>query len=426
MIKVHSLFKVDSSNKFGFVVENNNLSFHIPEILKNQVDSLKTEHDKITLLKKYLKILKLYVRSKKDNEAVNKEKDKNKESHNLHCIEGMINLMDDYFNNGEYTHFMVNNELTSSKIDWNKTIKDNKIIIKPVHVRNEPNHAKKQDIDVIYGTFISKKNKISENDLFYQLYIKTLNNSLNIFYGVRLKNDYNINERMYFHIINNFLSTHYKDREIYIAKQLKAIYNNSSFNKKLESKFEIEYHERFEHIFQFMIEETIKEYSIKDKIKKSRQGIYTLYKDEGTDDILSGLNLKMDHVIKKKNQYKILDSKFYNVDSYIDSDDPDRKSPMPKTDDIIKQVGYKLILAKFLAQDIEAKNIEEENKILNKIENMFIFPTIYETKCFGEHEIETGYDKDSLFFIKCIKINLNDLMDFYIKGIHYKKFTELL
>lgn len=414
MIKVNSLFQVDDDNKFGFVVENNNLCFLIPKILKNQVDSADTERDKIKLLKRYLRILKLYVRSKKDVKTINKENDKN--IRHLHSIEAMINLMDDYFNNGEYTHFLINNELTSSKIDWNKTIKENKIIIKPAHLGNEINNVKKNDIDAIYGSFVSKKNTINENDLFYQLYIKTLSNSLNIFYGIKIKEDIGLNEKMYLHIINKFLNTHFKDREIYIAKQLKAIYNSTNFNKKLESKFEMEYHERFEHIFQFMIEESIKEYSIKNTIKQSRQGIYLL-EDNKT---ISGLNLRMDHVMQKTNQYKILDSKFYDIDSSMLS--------MPKTDDIIKQVGYKLILARFLAKESGIKNIDEENIILNKIENMFIFPTVNNTEYFADHDLENDYNnaEDSLFFIKCIKVNLNELMDFYVKGYKYKKFTDLL
>lgn len=414
MIKVNSLFQVDDDNKFGFVVENNNLCFLIPKILKNQVDSADTERDKIKLLKRYLRILKLYVRSKKDVKTINKENDKN--IRHLHSIEAMINLMDDYFNNGEYTHFLINNELTSSKIDWNKTIKENKIIIKPAHLGNEINNVKKNDIDAIYGSFVSKKNTINENDLFYQLYIKTLSNSLNIFYGIKIKEDIGLNEKMYLHIINKFLNTHFKDREIYIAKQLKSIYNSTNFNKKLESKFEMEYHERFEHIFQFMIEESIKEYSIKNKIKQSRQGVYLL-EDNKT---ISGLNLRMDHVMQKTNQYKILDSKFYDIDSSMLS--------MPKTDDIIKQVGYKLILARFLAKESGIKNIDEENIILNKIENMFIFPTVNNTEYFADHDLENDYNntEDSLFFIKCIKVNLNELMDFYVKGYKYKKFTDLL
>lgn len=414
MIKVNSLFQVDDDNKFGFVVENNNLCFLIPKILKNQVDAADTERDKIKLLKRYLRILKLYVRSKKDVKTINKENDKN--IRHLHSIEAMINLMDDYFNNGEYTHFLINNELTSSKIDWNKTIKENKIIIKPAHLGNEINSVKKNDIDAIYGSFVSKKNTINENDLFYQLYIKTLSNSLNIFYGIKIKEDIGLNEKMYLHIINKFLNTHFKDREIYIAKQLKAIYNSTNFNKKLESKFEMEYHERFEHIFQFMIEESIKEYSIKNKIKQSRQGVYLL----ADNKTISGLNLRMDHVMQKTNQYKILDSKFYDIDSSMLS--------MPKTDDIIKQVGYKLILARFLAKESGIKNIDEENIILNKIENMFIFPTVNNTEYFADHDLENDYnnDEDSLFFIKCIKVNLNELMDFYVKGYKYKKFTDLL
>lgn len=389
-MNIYGIFKLNHKNKFGFSIEENKLSFLIPVFFENYLIGL-DKNSELNLLKNFIYILKKYVYSKNKNEIISSEiSNLNK----LNIIEALMNLIIDYEKNGEYFIKNIKDKNNRNSINWSKTIKNNNVIVKSGPITSTM--ITNEDPKFIYGSFISKSKEIDKNIDFYKIYNETIDFAFSLFNGKDIKMDKSKN-KLYVSIINKFISNNFKDRDLKIAKQLKIIYGNLNNYGGIENKFKVKYHERFEHIFQFLVEQNISKYCIKHKYTNEK-GFYFIEKEEKK---INGLNLKMDHIIEYNKKIKIIDSKFYNIDNDINS--------IPKTNDIIKQIGYKLLLEKIY------------NVNINNIENIFLFPTKESTEHIGYHDIESS--EDSIFFIRCIKINVYKLILSYVKG---KKFDDLI
>lgn len=402
---MNDFFEKDESNRFGFEKVNNRIVFKTPPILYS--DGPENRGKSIEKLIKYLRILKIYENKKNDVENISQSD--HSSNYNIKSIEAYIHLLDDYCKNGEYKYLQENDEFSSKRINWCKTIKNGNIILKSNKIDKD---SKNGGEDFIYGSFVSKGVSTNEKDLFIQIYKKTINEVLSLFFGKKhVKLDVGVPERMYLPIIEKFMNTHYKDREINISKQLKVIYGKDSIKSNIEKKFEYKYHEKFEHIFQFMIDTVLKKYTVKEFLKMKKQGIYYNLKDEKKS---SGLDLRMDHLIKIKYRYIILDSKFYNID--------EEKSKLPLTNDIIKQIGYKLIIA----NELKVKHKDYELfDLIEMIENKFIFPTKNNTATFAYHNTEKK-DENGLFHIECIKVNIFQLIDAFLNKEPYFELIRIL
>lgn len=365
----------EDDNLFGLSMKKERISFYAPPMLLKNLSRL-NKFDELDLLKKYVYILKMYANSKTENTLYFREENK---STPLDIIEAYLNIVNDYIQNGDFSIFLKLNNKKPNQINWNKTIRDNDVII--------------EDNQILYGSFQSNGKKINNDDVFFKLYLTTLNDATTMFLNGPV-NDVTsrINEKEALYYINKYIDTHFRDRELFIAKQLKKIYSDRNISTINESLFPIKYHENFEHIFQFLVEENIKEKSFK---KEKRNGNY-IEKDTGT--IVSGMSLRLDHFIKINNHYYILDSKYYKNTSFDST-----PNGLPKTADIIKQVGYKLYIS-------QTKNID-----CKKIDNVFIFPSMEcdsDLDYFADHKVID--DHDGYFSIKCIKINVEDLIKNFI------------
>lgn len=371
-------FFIESEEKFGISLENDSvLKFFAPKILlDNKV--LDNNFDQIKLLKNFIKVLKGYANSKSEEISYFRSES---QSASIDIIEAYLNIINDYMENGDFIIFSKKNANNNRNINWSKTIKDNDVIIQ----RNS----------ILYGSFKSKTKEKSNDDTFFKVYINALNDAQQLFLNPSLTiNSIDINNEEALYYINKYLDSRFKDREIYIATQLKIIYSGRNFSTINESSFPVKYHEYFEYIFQFLVEKNIQKYSVKRKEKWN--GIYL---DYDSDKKTNGLDLRLDHIISKEDIYYILDSKFYghyNFDT--------KPSNFPMTGDIIKQVGYKLYLSKILKKDV------------SKINNVFIFPKINNDpnniKLFAKHYVEN--DNEKIFDIECIYVDINFLIENYI------------
>lgn len=365
----------EDDNLFGLSMKKERISFYAPPILLKNIEKL-NKFDEIDLLKKYVHILKMYANSKTENKLYFRDENK---STPLDIIEAYLNIVNDYIQNGDFSIFLKLHNRRPNQINWNKTIRDNDVII--------------QDNQILYGSFQSNGRKINDDDIFFKLYLNTLNDATSMFLNGPVSDvKSRINEKEALYYINKYIDTHFKDRELFIAKQLKKIYSNRNISTINESLFPMKYHENFEHIFQFLVEENIKEKSLK---KQKRNGEYW---ERKTNKKVSGMSLRLDHFIKLNNHYYILDSKYYQNTSFDSV-----PNGFPKTADIIKQVGYKLYISQ--AQKIDCK----------KIDNIFIFPSLENDSAldyFADHTVAD--DKEGYFSIKCIKINIEDLIKNFI------------
>lgn len=113
---------------------------------------------------------------------------------------------------------------------------------------------------------------------------------------------------------------------------------------------------------------------------------------------LDGFDFRIDSLIKKNDNYYIMDSKFYNA--YEDK-------KFPKTSDIAKQYCYKLLISKKF-------NIRVENVI-----NIFVFPKNTENKSPEIFEIHK-YEDDDFYTIYCIALDINEVIDLYLKNETYE------
>lgn len=402
-MNINNIFEVDSENQFGICFnESRKIKFKIPKILESSTTN-KNKIQEISLLKNYVYLLKSYVNSESSDLLFSTDSNSNISS--LSTIDAYINIIDDYLKNGDFINFVQHHTKSQNRIDWIRTIKENEVIIQNKTMQRST--GSEQEGKILYGSFKSKKKEIDENDIFLKIYIKVLNDAKIMFLeGNSFSFDKTIEEKNYVHYINKYLDTHFKDREIFIAKQLQKIYSVTKQDLNQDLKFNVKYHKKFEYIFQFLIEKNIKDYSIFEKTKKDK--LIGKYKFNDNSKTLDGLNLKLDHIIRSGNKCLIIDSKFYQKTNC------DMKNiELPKTADIMKQVGYKLYIEKKLGIDI------------SNIENIFIFPNDKDNiEYFANHSLE-GDDKN-LFFIKCFKVNVNNLITNFIKRKNYDELTDML
>lgn len=375
-------FEIDD-NKFGINMKEGVLKFYAPEILLKNIDKM-NRFEELNLFKSYLQILKEYYYSKSDISLYYRESMK---SISFDAIESYLNILNDYMENNFLYSFSNENRNGNRNINWNKTIKNNDIII--------------QGESLFYGSFKSSNKINNKNDNFIKIYFSILNEAAKFFLNgplIDIENKININEAI-FHV-NKYLDNNFKDRNIFIAKQIKNILvfqNKSTINEQI---FETKYHENFEHIFQFLVEKNVRDFSC---FKEKRNGHYV-----SEDQKKIGMILKLDHLIKIQDYYLILDSKYYkNVLK-------DKKfNNLPKTDDIIKQVGYKLYIS-------EIKKIP-----INKIKNIFIFPSDLRNEYFFcEHIVND--DPNNFFHISCLFVDIETLVINFLKKKTNKRLIHLL
>jgi hypothetical protein len=381
-MKINNIFKESEGRNFGFDFVKDQPVFLVPkQLYQKEWDKPLDMYKKIRF---YSQILINY-NKKKESEINSKDSLKNLKS--LNVIIGYVNLMVDYLEHGEFLLLENYYNKGNKRINWNKTLKSNDVII--------------QNNSVFYGSMVSKNKRRVLNDEFLYLYKYALAESLSIFKGGSLnnkkENKYSLNQIK--HIITKYDDEHFSDRDNYIVLALKSIYFNSDFDKINENKFKTPYHEKFEIIWEHMIEEILpKDKKIKDM--KIPKGKYIRFKDNSTT---TGADYRLDHIVvsEELKSIHILDSKFYNY--YYDGN-------APKTESISKQENYKNMI-KELTKD--------KNEYVNyNVNNYFIFPkdNIGENiEYFAKHEISLNDNKKEQI-IHCVAINVDKVIELYLNN----------
>lgn len=369
--KLFDIFSKNNENNFGFYFSENRIKFYIPFIFDDNSDNI------YHLLKRYNKILNKYIHSK-NTEVFSNNKNNEIDIKSLNIIEAYLNLLDDWHNNNDFLIFKKDYKNKNRSIDWNKTFKKNEVIFS----KN----------NIVYGDLISYKKSIDNDNKFFSLYCEGMKQAKEIFLQIKSEDvifPSGYNEQKYH--LYKYAESHFKDREIFICKNLISIFLQKEDNNLKDNKFEEKYHTDFEFIWENIINNITRSKHVDKRLKK---GVF-----ERNNEI--GINLRIDTLLKDEDLYFILDSKFYQ--SY------NQNFKMPDTRDIVKQFGYKLFLNKLLG-------IPEE-----KIINLFIFPKNTENKeveIFNKHYING--DNNEYFTIYCIAVDINKAMDFYINEAIYQ------
>ncbi len=387
-----NIFKKSKNRNFGFDFVEEKPVFLLPkQLYKEEWDK---PLDMYKELRYYAQILINY--NKKKNNSLN-SKNNLKNFKSLNVIIGYVNLMVDYLENGEFLLLENYYNKGNKKINWNKTLKSNNVII--------------QNNSVFYGSMISKNKRKIINDEFLYLYKQALSEALSVFKGTTLKknkeNRYSLNQIK--HIINKYDDEHFSDRDHYIVLALKNIYFNSDFDKINENKFKTPYHEKFEFIWEHMIEEILPRDKKIQNIKIPK-GQYIRFSNQEKN---KGADYRLDHILisKENKSIYILDSKFYNY--YYGGS-------APNTESICKQESYKNLI----------KELTKNQHPNFKFHNYFVFPKNEIGKnieYFAKHEIEFKDNANSKQTIHCIAININKVIDMYLNSAHSMKlFNELV
>lgn len=371
------IFCISNEREFGFFNKDNLIKFYIPEQLINT-----KKEENFIYLKKYNAILRKYTKNNLNKVTYNNNLSKDIQADDLEVINSYLNLIDDYLSNGAFNLFERFYKKGDKKINWNKTLKENNIIIS-------------REGEIIYNSFYSKNTQNNTYHQFYLLYTEALRRSHLYLLGINHTEEQyypkNINEQKYH--LNKYSEEHFKDRELFIAENLKNIYLKEKWSNINEANFEFKYHLKFEYIWQDMISNITNNYNNHINITK---GTYLK-----TNSV--GIHLLQDHFIKIDKNYYLFDSKFYKTyDTKI----------YPDTAEISKQFMYKYLISKQKKIDIE------------DIANFFIFPKNNENKepeLFNIHYNEE-FPELTIF---CIALDVQTVIDFYLNDNNYEKLHQL-
>lgn len=387
-------FEKSERHEFGIKMKGNSFVFLVPDELYISENDLKTQTQ--TLLT-YSQILFRYYHHKKkeskEDNAFNNFKNRDNEFDKL---QAMITLFSDYINDDIFRMRQTVNSINSKRINWTNTFRKSEMII--------------NKRTIIPAELHSNNFKDENESDFMLLYYHALNLAHLSFQGTSLFDIEapKLSQNYITAVLNRFLDENYGDREILIAKTLKSFYLNNETTLFSKNLFSTPYHENFEYIWEFMVEQIIPKSNNKDlKSLLHKDGRYykTTFDDNGNlmvdDNILSnGLDYRIDHLYynEKLNYIAILDSKFYNF--YNDS------TNSPKSESIGKQANYK-------------KRIQEKlnnEKLL--IQNFFVFPKQNKKgiELFAIHRSNNDGNKfDEDFDIYCLAIDIFQVIDLFIK-----------
>lgn len=401
------IFQISDHN-FGLEAKGDSISFLVPKELMPE-DNLSL-HRQIKLLETYSVILRKYYKNKsKKNKKVKDLIKKENVDKKFEHIQSLIFIFNDYIQNDLYKIQTKNYNKRNQKINWNQTFKKNDVIVS----KNK----------IIHSGFISEHNSINKKSDYYKLYLFALDYSLRVFLGesfIEQNEIFKYSKTKIKYEINCFLDEHFSDRDIEIAKALENFYFSSNKNIFDKDLFNTPYHEKFENIWEFMVNEIIPKNDSKlldFSLKKEGEYKKVFFDDnnkicEQKDSSIScGLSYIIDHIIYKKHDKYIciLDSKFY--DFYNDY------NASPKTNCIGKQANYKNRILKKLNND----------SVLNiSIKNFFIFPKKnkdnIEIELFAKHYVEDDNDYD----IYCIALDIDTVVSHFNKSQKYNYFIEYL
>lgn len=206
----------------GFYIAKNDFFIILPKgVNSSLIDTPSTNSYLHTLVVNLIKSLQRYY-----NEDVNRELENTfcQNSSTNFPLEPLLEILDDYINNGE----LINYKTTYSKsnigrINWKKTI--NKC--SPYMVNNQ----------LVYLDFIIQKNKIDLENIIYKIYKSTLEKAVS-YLGWMFNIDISIEEDSLNHdyqeiinILNIQLQSVYTDRELRIYKALLSYYKGIEDNK---------------------------------------------------------------------------------------------------------------------------------------------------------------------------------------------------
>jgi hypothetical protein len=371
--KNYNLFEMDDKNSFGIKMVDNELKFMVPKMLYNNNLGV---IDQFELLAKYQKILLDYAKTNNQKQQIDSFISLEK---TWGIINGCLALLNDYFKNDDFVIIDKFYKKSNRRVNWKKTLTSGDVII--------------SDNQVIYDSFISNSKINNKNNDFFILYKHTLNYAKSLFlsnYNYKYKNiPFSNNQKIY--IINKFIDDNYRDRDVTIAKILKQIYENGGLDKNIDKLFETPFHEKFENIWEFLIEQIIPdELNKSDSLKqKNLTGKYTRISNNKE---YNGVSYKIDHIMRKDQSILILDSKFYQ--SYYDDE------KFPDTSSITKQEHYKTIVKDLFG--------------VSDIKSYFIFPKHDKgsPEFFAVHRV----DGSENFKIYCFAFDVNYIINIVAKG----------
>lgn len=374
----NNLFHISKDREFGFFIQDDLIKFYIPEQLINE-----NKEENFLYLKKYSEILKRYTKTTINRENYYNSLQYDIDNNNLEVITSYLSLIEDYITNGTFYLFEKFYKKGDKRINWNKTLKENNIIIT-------------SQSEIVYNSFYTKNIHSNNYNQFYILYLEALRRAklylLGWSYEDKLNYPKDINEQKYH--LNKYGEEHFKDREIFIVNHLKNIYLKDKWNNVNESKFDFKYHLKFEHIWQHMISHITSDNHIDVNIEK---GLYLKHK-------VGGINLIQDHFIQIDKSYYLFDSKFYKTYE---------NNVFPDTAELSKQFMYKYLIS------------QQKNIPINEIINIFIFPKNNKNK--KEPELfEIHYNEQfPEITIFCIALDVQTIIDLYLNNNNYEKLKQL-
>lgn len=379
----------DGEYRFGFRLKDGSLKFILPKFLMPSKEI--SFHDSLKLISTYSRVIIKYnnlIREKSSEKSI---KGKSDCVGNALC--GYSLLMNDYYENGDYSVIERESSRRSGRVNWKKTISSNDVSI--------------YDGRVIYTTMKNEKTIRNKNADFYKLYRYTLDYSLAIFSGKKItQRNIEFTRGEIKSILDEFSNTNFSDRSVLIVELLKIIYLNASSYLTGKGISSGVYTDNIQCIWEVMVDSLInKSERLIESQTKMSIGSYVRLSDGKSID---GLTIEPDHVFYKNDDIYVLDSKFYSLYHNFEN------CKQPKSESINKQESYLTYL-------------KEKHGKKNGY-NFFIFPKNDQIGAFYEHfanHTSKSINSD-IFLIRCVAIDFCRLSEIFVSSRNKSSLSEYL
>lgn len=265
-------------------------------------------------------------------------------------VQAYLYVIEDYFNRGIYKereiHYSVSNR---GKIDWRRTIKNQKPVI--------------QEDEIFYLDYVVKKNNINEDELITIAHQFCLYESFERFGWLFTANmppkpQMGFTRKMMISVVNNKMQDTFNDKNRRLFKNLLAILKFDDNETDIQFRYGT-YH--FEYVWEKIIDNV---YGISSK---------DIYFPKTTWYLID--NKKYDNSVLEPDTIMLLDDKVYVLDAkYYKYGETGLPSHLPESSSINKQITYGEYIAESKKFSVNEKNPRVYNAFImpfNSINNKF-------------------------------------------------------
>lgn len=265
-------------------------------------------------------------------------------------VQAYLYVIEDYFNRGIYKereiHYSVSNR---GKIDWRRTIKNQKPVI--------------QEDEIFYLDYVVKKNNINEDELITIAHQFCLYESFERFGWLFTANmppkpQMGFTRKMMISVVNNKMQDTFNDKNRRLFKNLLAILKFDDNETDIQFRYGT-YH--FEYVWEKIIDNV---YGISSK---------DIYFPKTTWYLID--NKKYDNSVLEPDTIMLLDDKVYVLDAkYYKYGETGLPSHLPESSSINKQITYGEYIAESKKFSVNGKNPRVYNAFImpfNSINNKF-------------------------------------------------------